>query len=63
MRILGRITSDLEGLATGRSNSAEEDSPAARHCRQSAEPQEQAKKLSTREERNALRAKLKLSGQ
>ena len=60
MRILGRIASDLEDLATGRPNSAEDgDNPAARHRRQLAEPQAQAKKLSTREERNALRAKLK----
>lgn len=57
MRILGRIASDLEGLATGRQiPSEDEDNPAARHRRQLAEP----KKLSTREERNALRAKLKL---
>jgi hypothetical protein len=59
--VLGRIASDLEGLATGRPNAAEDgNNPAARHCRQLAEPQEQAKKLSTREERNALGAKLKL---
>jgi hypothetical protein len=61
MRILGRIASDLEGLATGRQISPEgEGNPTARHRRQLAEPQEQPKKLSTREERNALRAKMKL---
>jgi len=61
MRILERIASDLEGLATGRQIPSED--PTARHRRQLAEPQEQPKKLSTREERNALRAKLKLSPQ
>ena len=60
MRILGRIASDLEDLAAGRKNPQDQDNPAARHRRQLAEPQEQPKKLSTREERNALRAKLKL---
>jgi hypothetical protein len=64
MRILGRIASDLEDLATGgQIVASEQDNPAARHRRQLAEPQEQPKKLSTREERNALRAKLKLAPQ
>ena len=64
MRILGRIASDLEDLATGgQIVASEQDNPAARHRRQLAEPQEQPKKLSTREERNALRAKLKLPPQ
>jgi hypothetical protein len=63
MRILGRIASDLEGLAAGRQNPKDEDEPAVRHRRQLAEPQQQPKKLSMREERNALRAKLKLPPQ
>jgi hypothetical protein len=40
-----------------------QDDPATRHRRQLAEPAQQPKKLSTREERNALRAKLKLPPQ
>lgn len=63
MNILGRIASDLEGLAAGRQNPQDEDDPAARHRRRLAEPPKQPKKLSTREERNALRAKLKLPPQ
>jgi hypothetical protein len=63
MRILGRIASDLEDLVAGRQNTKDEDNPAVRHRRQLAEPQELPKKLSTREERNALRVKLKLPPQ
>lgn len=64
-RILERIASDLDGLATGRRiiQSEDADNPTDRHRRQLAVPQEQPKKLSTREERNALRAKLKLPPQ
>src|ERR1700689_3070 len=52
MRILGRLASYLEGLAPRRPNASEDgDDPAARHRRQLAEPHEQPKKLSTREER------------
>jgi len=64
MRILERIASDLEGVATGRRIPSEDaENPTGQHRRQLAEPQKQPKKLSTREERNALRAKLKLPPQ
>ena len=64
MHILGRIASDLDDLAGGRVVPSEgQDDPATRHRRQLAEPAQQPKKLSTREERNALRAKLKLPPQ
>ena len=62
MRILERIAADLEDLATGGQviSSEGHDDPAVRHRRQLAEPQKQPKRLSTREEREALRPKLKL---
>ena len=61
MRILGRIASDLDDLAGGRVVPSEgQDDPKTRHRRQLAEPAQRPKKLSTREERDALRAKLKL---
>ena len=64
MRILERIASDLKGVATGRRIPSEDaENPTGQHRRKLAEPQKQPKKLSTREERNALRAKLKLPPQ
>jgi hypothetical protein len=64
MHILGRVASDLDDLAGSRVVPSErQDDPATRHRRQLAEPAQQPKKLSTREERNALRAKLKLPPQ
>jgi hypothetical protein len=61
---LGRIASDLDDLAGGRVVPSEgQDDPATRHRRQLAEPAQKPKKLSTGEERNALRAKLKLPPQ
>ena len=57
---LGRIASDLDFSGGRVVPSKGEDDPATRHRRQLAEPAQQPKKLSTREEQNALRAKLKL---
>jgi len=62
IRILERIAADLDDLAAGRVVPTQDDA-ASRHRRQLAEPAQQPKKLSTREERNALRARLKLPPQ
>ena len=60
--ILERIAADLDGLAAGRAVPTQDDA-ASRHRRQLAEPAPQPKKLSAREERNTLRARLKLPPQ
>jgi hypothetical protein len=62
IRILERIAADLDDLPAGRVVPTQDDA-ASRHRRQLAEPTQQPKKLSTREERNALRARLKLPPQ
>ncbi len=61
-RILQRIASDLERLATGQQVWSEgRDDSATRHRHQLAELKEQPKKLSRREQRDAMRAELKLA--
>jgi hypothetical protein len=61
VRISGRIASDLEELSEGRVVASEEQADAAtRHRGQLAESAQKPKKLSTRWERNSLRAELKL---
>jgi hypothetical protein len=57
--ILERIAADLDELAEGTPRHTEGD-PQNERKRQLAEPPQPKRRLSTREERNALRAELKL---
>ena len=59
MRILERIVADLDQLADGSVTRLDGD-PATEHQRRLAATPEPTRRLSTRQERNSLRAKLKL---
>jgi hypothetical protein len=59
MRILERIVADLDQLAEGGEPQSDDD-PTAEHRRRLAAVPEPARRLSTRQVRNSLRAKLKL---
>jgi hypothetical protein len=59
MRVLERIVADLDRLAEG-SETRPEGDPASEHRRRLAATPQAARRLSTSQERNSLRAKLKL---